>query len=84
MLVKLLSELYSLHREDFKKVLSLGTEAHPYVSIDVFKFTWPLEIPGTRYYVETNLSADRTVLRAQELIVLFGHSPDDLTIGVAP
>ncbi len=72
--------LYGAHRADFDKVLTLAGRRRSYFSRGDGNMTKPREIPGTGIYAETNFSANHVMDRCNEVLALFGYSPDDLTL----
>lgn len=79
-LIGLCEVLYRLHGTNFERVLELCGRKRVYFSREFKGMTSPQEIPGSRIYAETNLSANAIMERCNELLDLFGHARDELRV----
>jgi hypothetical protein len=67
------------HRDQFDLVLSLVGRKRPYFTKDPNELRVPERIDETDIFVEINVSANRMVKLARQIIALFGYSKDDLS-----
>jgi len=82
MLIKMCDILYSLHKEDFSKCLTLGAPDHPYFSKNQTELfgNAPAQINDSDYYVMTNFNANDIVVVVLGLLEMFGHKKSELKI----
>ncbi|MXX63947.1 MAG: hypothetical protein F4Z36_02575 [Acidimicrobiia bacterium] len=80
-LVGVATKLYRRHGYEFNQILELKGRTRPYASFspDDFKYG-SAEIANSGIHIDTNMSAGQVQRRCAELLELFHHSPDDLTI----
>ncbi len=67
------------HRDQFTQVLSLVGRKRPYFTRDPNKLRAAERIDDTDIFVEINVSANRIVKLSRQIVVLFGHSIEDLS-----
>ena len=83
MLIKITTLMFSIHSEQFSKVLDLRGRKRPYFSKNPKELRIPEKIKNTDIYVETNLSANGIVKLSKNIIGLFGYNEEkDLFIEV--
>lgn len=82
MLIKITNLMFSVHRDQFDKVLNLVGRKRPYFTKKPNDLRVPVRINNTHIYVETNLSANSIVKLSKSIIALFGYKEDDLFIEV--
>ncbi len=82
LLVKLSSVIYSIHTDDFDKVLEFKGKKRPYYTRNEDELVSPMSIPGTDIFVEGNVSASRSTKLCRQLIAAFNYSDDDLKVEV--
>lgn len=79
-LVGVCREVAVRHPEEFERVLEFRGRKRVYFSRDFRGMRSPLEIPGTRVFVETHLSASSIVKRCHQVLKLFGHGQESLNV----
>ena len=72
--------LYERHVSDFRLVLDRKKRTRPYASKQKERFKTARLIGDSGIYLDTNLTAKGIEARARELLELFEHSPEFLTI----
>lgn len=80
LLVVVCEKVADRHPDDFHQVLQLTGRKRDYFSREYEDMKRPEKIPGTDIYVETNLSANDCVKRCRQVLSLFGHEKDALTV----
>jgi hypothetical protein len=80
LLVTVAEEMYRRHTSEFDKCLSLQGPRMVYFSLRGNELRQPAHIAGSKLFVETNFNANSIVRRSRELMALFGHEYDDLSI----
>lgn len=80
LLIKLGGILNTAHGTEFDKVLSLRGRKRSYFSRKKDELWAPRKIPNTGLFVETNLSANRSVKICFDMVALFGYPSSDLRI----
>jgi len=65
--------LHSDSPDRFRQLLSMHGRKRPWFSKRRVDLVAPAEVPGTGVYVETNLSAEATVQRCEQLVELCGY-----------
>ena len=66
--------------DDFNKVLKLRGRKRSYFSKNKDDLKYPQRIKGTDIYVETNLSAEKIVRLAKDVISVMGHDDNLLRV----
>ncbi len=79
-LIKICNLMNSIHRNDFKRVLSLQGRKRPYFTKNANELRIPGKVEGTDIFVEINLSANSIVKMCLDVLSLFGYSEEDLGI----
>ncbi len=82
LLLQLSNVIYSIHKDEFDKVLTIKGKKRPYYTRNKDELVSPLSIPGADVFVEGNVSANRSAQFCSQLIAVFGYSDDDLKLEV--
>ncbi len=72
--------LYQQHQSEFDLVLSLHGPKRAYFARSPDPLRTPIQIAGSPYFAETNLSANDIVKRCHQLLERFNHPVTELTI----
>lgn len=80
LLVELSSIIYSLHKNEFEKVLELRGTKRPYFSRNKNELRCSGKISNSNIFVEIHGGANNIVKRCYDLLALFGYSQGDLRI----
>lgn len=80
LLVSVAEEMLKRHPVSFDKCLSLGGSEAAYFRPSAEGLHQPVQIPHSKYFVETKLNSNAIVRLSRELIALFGHERSDLSI----
>ncbi|HLG30534.1 MAG TPA: hypothetical protein VI387_10015 [Candidatus Brocadiales bacterium] len=80
LLVELSSIIYSLHKNEFERVLELCGRKQPYFTRNKKEISNPVKISDSNIFVETHGNANALIKRCHKLLALFGYSRGDLRI----
>ena len=80
LLVGVAEALYLRHGQSFDRVLDLHGRKNPYASRNEDDVVAPKAVGSSGIYMHTNLSSAMIKSRANELLELFGHPAEDLSI----
>jgi hypothetical protein len=80
MLLKICAIMSAKHKDEFELVLNLSREDREYFSKSGYMFLECERVGGTNIYVDTDLSASDVVALCLEILQLFGHKENCLSI----
>ena len=80
LLVTVAEEMYRRHVSEFDRCLSLRGSRMAYFSMHGNDLSQPVQIAGSKYFVETKLNSNSIVRRSRELMALFGYKESDLSV----
>ncbi len=80
LLVTVAEEMYKRHAQDYERCLSLRGSKMAYFSLKANDLSQPVQIMGSKYFVETKLNSNSIVQRSRDLMSLFGNKESDLKV----
>jgi hypothetical protein len=80
LLVTVAEEMYRRHVSEFDRCLSLRGSRMDYFSTHGNNLSQPVQIAGSKYFVETKLNSNSIVKRSRDLMALFGYKESDLSV----